>query len=69
MRCHTNCGVLNLTTCTYLQDWAGGGRQVQFDQDGCFAEGDYLSQGDKYSVFIQVHMVLRNEYKINYLTY
>ena len=49
MSCHTNCGVLNLTTCTYHQNWAAGGRKVEFDQDGCFAEGDYLSQG------VQVH--------------
>jgi hypothetical protein len=56
MSCHTNCAVLNITSCVYntlaRQVMV---KQVQYDRDGCFTEAHYLRDGDKYSTFLQVN--------------
>ena len=54
MSCHTNCAVLNITSCAYNLARHVRVKQV-YDRDGCFRESDYLTDGDKYTSFLQVN--------------
>ena len=57
MGCHTNCAVLNITSCVYntLARQVRVG-EVEYDRDGCFREAEYLRHGDKYTTFLQVNV-------------
>ena len=59
MSCHTNCAVLNITSCAFTLARQVRVKQVKYDRHGCFSESDYLRDGDKYSTFIEV----RGQYK------
>ena len=55
MSCHTNCAVLNITSCDFNLASKVRVKQVEFDSEGCFRESDYFRDGEKYSTFLQVN--------------